>query len=70
VVERIEVPPEVSESDRVFLLKITARPGDAILRPPDGNTIFGFLGTTGTSKDDAYDLMTELAGKIKVTLED
>ena len=69
VVEHIEVPAEVSESDRVFLLKITARPGDVILRPPNGNTIFGFLGTTGTSKDDAFSLMTELAAKIDVTLE-
>ncbi|TCO60680.1 ATP-grasp domain-containing protein [Actinocrispum wychmicini] len=70
VVREIDVPPEVSESDKAFLLKITARPGDTILRPPDGNTIFGFLGTTGTSRDDAFATMTALAGKIKVTLED
>jgi L-amino acid ligase C-terminal domain 2 len=54
----------------VFLLSITARPGDTILRPPNGNTIFGFLGTTGTSLADAFDTMNELAAKIKVTLED
>jgi len=70
VVRGIDVPDEVSESERVFLLKITARPGDLILRPPDGNTIFGFLGTTGTSMDDAFRAMTELAAKIDVTLED
>jgi biotin carboxylase len=70
VVRRIEVPAEVSESDRVFLLKITARPGDRILRPPHGNNIFGFLGTTGTSEDDAFSAMTDLAAKITVTLED
>ena len=28
-------------------------PGDVIRRPPDGNNILGFLGTTGTSLDDA-----------------
>ncbi|HEU5471309.1 MAG TPA: ATP-grasp domain-containing protein [Actinophytocola sp.] len=70
VVREIEVPAEVSESERVFLLKITARPGDVILRPPNGNTIFGFLGTTGTSQADAFGAMTDLAAKIKVTLED
>jgi biotin carboxylase len=70
VVRRIDVPAEVSESDRVFLLKITAHPGDTILRPPHGNTIFGFLGTTGTSQEDAFDEMTALAAKINVTLED
>lgn len=69
VVERIDVPAEVSDSERVFLLKITARPGDVILRPPNGNTIFGFLGTTGASMDDAFDAMHELAAKIDVTLE-
>jgi len=69
-VAHIEVPAEVSESDKVFLLKVTARPGDVILRPPDGNTIFGFLGTTGTSMRDALDTMTDLAAKIEVTLED
>jgi hypothetical protein len=69
VVRHIDVPSEVSESDRVFLLKITARPGDVIKRPPNGNTIFGFLGTTGKSKDDAFALMNEYAAKIKVTLD-
>ncbi len=70
VVKDIEVPPEVSGSDKVFLLKITARPGDVIRRPPDGNTIFGFLGTTGSSLEDAFGAMNELASKITVTLED
>jgi biotin carboxylase len=69
VVRHIDVPTEVSESDRVFLLKITARPGDVIKRPPHGNTIFGFLGTTGESMDDAFALMNEYAAKIKVALD-
>jgi hypothetical protein len=59
----------VSESERVFLLKITARPGDRILRPPDGNTTFGFLGTTGRSMEDAMQTMYALAAKVTVTFE-
>ena len=70
VVKHIDVPAAVSEAEDVFLLKITARPGDTILRPPNGNTIFGFLGTTGTSMDGAFARMNDLAGKITVTLED
>ncbi|RKT54855.1 ATP-grasp domain-containing protein [Saccharothrix australiensis] len=66
VVDRVVVPEEVERSDRVFLLKITARPGDVIRRPPDGNTILGFLGTTGESEQDAFALMTEYASKIRV----
>ncbi|WP_433649990.1 ATP-grasp domain-containing protein [Micromonospora zamorensis] len=66
VVERVDVPPEVSESDKVFLLKITARPGDLIRRPPDGNTILGFLGTTGESEAEAMSTMNDLASRITV----
>ncbi|MEV0678821.1 ATP-grasp domain-containing protein [Actinosynnema sp. NPDC050436] len=66
VVDHVVVPDEVSGSDRVFLLKITARPGDEIKRPPDGNTILGFLGTTGTSEQDAFALMNDYAAKIRV----
>lgn len=67
VVDHVEVPVEVSESDRVFLLKITARPGDLIRRPPNGNTILGFLGTTGNSQEDAFKTMNDFASRIKVT---
>lgn len=67
-VERIDVPREVAESDRVFFLKITARPGDVINRPPHGNNILGFLCTTGTSFDDAMAAAYDLAGRIEVRL--
>jgi biotin carboxylase len=67
VVDQVHVPAEVSESDKVFLLKITARPGDLIRRPPNGNTILGFLGTTGTSMADAVATMNDFAARIKVT---
>ncbi|MFI9528609.1 hypothetical protein [Micromonospora rosaria] len=51
----VHVPAEVSESDRTFLLKIVARPGDVITRPPHGNSILGLLDTTGISKEDAVE---------------
>jgi len=67
VLEQVYVPPEVSESDKVFLLKIVARPGDVIKRPPNGNTIIGFLGTTGNSMEDAFATMNDFDSKIKYT---
>jgi hypothetical protein len=67
-IESVDVPPAVSESDRVFFLKITARPGDVICRPPDGNNIVGFLGTTGASFEDAMRAAAELAELIDVRL--
>jgi hypothetical protein len=67
-VEEISVPRSVAESDRVFFLKVTAKPGDVIKRPPDGNNILGFLCTTGTSFDDAMRIAGELAKQIDVKL--
>ena len=67
-IEEIVVPPAVAESDRVFFLKITAKPGDVIRRPPYGNNILGFLCTTGTSFDDAMQAAGELAAQIDVRL--
>jgi len=58
----------VASCDRVFFLKITARPGDVIKRPPSGNSILGFLCTTGSSFEDAMRAARELAGQIDVRL--
>ncbi|MGD0608788.1 MAG: ATP-grasp domain-containing protein, partial [Streptosporangiaceae bacterium] len=67
-IEEIVVPPAVATSDRVFFLKITAKPGDVIRRPPDGNNILGFLCTTGTSFDDAMQAAGQLAAQIDVRM--
>jgi biotin carboxylase len=69
-VAEIGVPGHVAESDRVFFLKITAKPGDVILRPPHGNNILGFLCTTGTSFDDAMRAAYDLAGQIVVRVSE
>jgi biotin carboxylase len=64
----IGVPPEVTQTEELYFLKIMARPGDIIRRPPDGNSIIGGIGATGTSFDDAMRIATDLAGKIEVRL--
>jgi biotin carboxylase len=68
-IERITVPDEVSSSDRLFFFKLTAKPGDVIRRPPEGNSILGFLGVTGSSLEDALDAAMNLAGRVIVDLE-
>ncbi|MER6046575.1 ATP-grasp domain-containing protein [Streptomyces sp. NPDC001793] len=65
-IERVDVPAELTDSDKVFFFKITARPGDLIRRPPEGNSILGFLGVTGTSFEDAMRTATDLANSIDV----
>jgi hypothetical protein len=67
-IEEVVVPDELTDSDKVFFFKITARPGDIIRRPPEGNSILGFLGVTGTSFEDAMSTATDLARSIDVRL--
>jgi biotin carboxylase len=67
-VARVDIPAEVSESPQTFILKITAQPGDVIRRPPDGNSIIGFLGTTGESEEHAMSTMSEFADLITVSM--
>ena len=62
------MPPAVAESDQVFFLKITAKPGDVVRRPPDGNNILGFLCTSGSTFDEAIRTAYEFAGQIDVRL--
>lgn len=64
----ISVPPSVAASERVFFLKITAKTGDVIRRPPHGNSILGFLCTTGDSFADAMAAACDLAGQIEVRM--
>lgn len=66
--EYVSVPPEVSESDRTLLARITAHPGAIIHRPPEGNSILGFLAVTGTSADEVKHTLDEYAAKVEVKL--
>ncbi|MDQ1721838.1 MAG: hypothetical protein QOI26_1572, partial [Pseudonocardiales bacterium] len=69
-IEEITVPTAVTDSDRIFFFKITAKPGDVVRRPPEGNNILGFLCTTGESFDDAIQAARELAEQIDVRVSD
>jgi len=66
--EFVSVPAEVSESEHTLMAKITARPGEMILRPPHGNNILGFLIVTGPSFSDVKRTLEEYADEIDVKL--
>lgn len=68
-VRSITVPAEISADPALFFLKVTARPGDLIRRPPHGNTILGFLGATGSDLDAVLAHATHLAQGIDVRLD-
>lgn len=67
-VEYVTVPDEVRDSPQTLMAKITARPGDLIRRPPEGNNILGFLIITGTSYDDVKHTLESYADMIRVKM--
>jgi biotin carboxylase len=67
-VEYVIVPDEIQESPHTLMAKITAREGDIIRRPPDGNSILGFLILTGESAEAVKQTMEDFAAKIDVKL--
>lgn len=65
-IESIELPEGMARDARLLHLKITAKAGDVILRPPHGNDILGGFGVTGSSFEDALRTATELADQVRV----
>ncbi|MFF4015227.1 ATP-grasp domain-containing protein [Streptomyces sp. NPDC001843] len=69
-VEHVHVPEQLADREDLFFLKVTAKPGDLVRRPPAGNSILGFLGVTGTSFEDAMSTAEELAAQVRADLTD
>jgi biotin carboxylase len=67
-IETLEIPQDVAADPRLLHLKISAKPGDVILRPPLGNNVLGGFGVTGASFDEAMGTAAELAERIRVTV--
>jgi biotin carboxylase len=67
-VQEIHVPDRLSDRADVFFLKVTAKPGDLVRRPPQGNSILGFLGVTGASFEDAMSTAEDLAAQVRADL--
>jgi biotin carboxylase len=69
IVKSIHVPSEVLMDPDVFNLRILATPGAVLRRPPNGNDILGFVGTSGSSIDGAVAAAQGVAAKVQVTLQ-
>jgi biotin carboxylase len=66
--EYVRIPAEVAGHEQTLMAAATARPGDIIRRPPNGNNVLGFLIVTGTSAADAQRRLEDFADKIEVKL--
>jgi len=69
-VESVDVPPEVTESDKLLHVKLMVRPGDVIRRPPHGNDVPGGFGVIGSSFEEALQTANDFADKISIRMID
>ncbi|MDE1244036.1 ATP-grasp domain-containing protein [Vibrio aestuarianus] len=65
-IKDIRVPELVTNHPQVFNLAILAKPGDVHRRPPEGNDMFGYIGVTGQSQQEAIELAGRLFEEIQI----
>ncbi len=69
-VKNISGTENVDKHESVFFLKIIASKGTNISRPPNGNSIIGFIGVTGNTFKDAVENLGTQSKNIKIELEE
>jgi biotin carboxylase len=68
-VRAIETPEALLRDPRIFNYQLVRRVGDVIHRPPHGNDMLGYIGTTGRSIDDAVGLAADAFAQVRLELE-
>jgi biotin carboxylase len=66
---KLETPPEVLGDPRIFNYQVVRKVGDVIQRPPHGNDMLGYIGTTGPSLRDAIELADRSFQKVRFELQ-
>lgn len=66
--ESIEMPDGLLDNPNIFNFRVLPLVGQTIVRPPHGNDIFGYIGTTGDSLEEALATADETFAKVKVNL--
>lgn len=69
VIRAINVPESLPDDPSIFFFKLVAKPGDVIKRPPEGNSIIGFLGARGSSFDEAMQAATRASERIDIQVD-
>jgi hypothetical protein len=70
VVRAIRGEERLGAREDVFFLKLVARPGTELLRPPRGNSIVGFLGVTGATEEAALGTLNAVSAMLTIEMED
>jgi hypothetical protein len=64
----VDIPDTLKEDLQIFNLSILPKPGDYICRPPNGNDIFGYIGTSGGSITEAIEVAERSFAKINLEM--
>lgn len=67
---KMDIPPALRERPEIFNLTVLPKIGSVIKRPPNGNDIFGYIGTTGNTLDEAVRNAEAVVAEIKIDLEE
>jgi biotin carboxylase len=66
--ESIEMPDGLLDNPNIFNFRVLPLVGQKIVRPPHGNDIFGYIGTTGESLEEALAIADQTFAQVKVNL--
>jgi biotin carboxylase len=66
--EEVETSEEILRDPRIFNYQLVRKVGDVIKRPPLGNDMLGYIGTTGCSIDDAVDLAARSFERVRLRI--
>ncbi|MES2743608.1 MAG: ATP-grasp domain-containing protein [Pseudomonadota bacterium] len=64
----IHIPDNLLDNPNIFNFRVLSLLGQTIVRPPHGNDIFGYIGTTGDSLEDALATADHTFSQIKIAL--
>ncbi|GLR10920.1 carboxylate--amine ligase [Mixta theicola] len=68
-IKSIHIPEQVAHHPDLFNLGLLQKAGDLNRRPPEGNDIFGYIGVTGSTQDEAINLASRLFSAIAIEFE-
>lgn len=63
------LPADLAQRSEIFTLRILSQAGAVVKRPPNGNDIFGFIGASGDTLQDALDAAHRTAQEVQLVLD-
>ena len=69
ILDEIRVPEEVTSNPLVTEIEITAKPGAAIVPPPESFEFLGYIQTRGRTREEAAAILSHVLGEISIVMK-